>query len=131
MDHISQEKTIISSIVVVGHCGFDSPGLRRWVKKTLPDVEVAVVNRQAQLAPFLNGQSLLLINRVLDGRFDRRSGLDMIQDLGTQNDPPRMMLISNYPEAQAEAQAVGARPGVGKKQLKTAEAKERLIQAAA
>lgn len=121
----------VTHVVLVGHCGLDSPVLGSWAKQLLPDTEIARVNRQAELGDYLNGRSLLLINRVLDGRFDHPTSLKMIETFAAQDDPPRMMLVSNYPDAQAEAVAAGAQPGVGKSELNTAEAGQRLLDAAA
>lgn len=119
-----------STIALVGHCGFDSASLRRWVGTTLPDADLVAVNRQAELDQHAHGQALLLINRVLDGRFDAGSSLDMIRGLAGGDDPPRTMLISNYEDAQADARAAGAYPGVGKSDLGTPAAAKRLRHAA-
>jgi hypothetical protein len=60
---------------------------------------------------------LVLVNRVFDANGD--SGLKLIKQLkGDSNlKVTPVMLISNYPDAQADAQAAGALPGFGKEQI--------------
>lgn len=113
-------------VALVGHCGFDSSSLTRMAKSALPDAQIVAVNTQSQLDAVAHGPSLLLINRVLDGRFDADSSLEMIQQLAAQDDPPAMMLVSNYADAQADAVAAGALPGFGKSDVGRAETAERL-----
>ena len=60
---------------------------------------------------------LVLVNRVLD--IDGTSGLDVIQAIKAE---PKLagiplMLVSNYHDAQTEAQTLGALPGFGKTDL--------------
>lgn len=95
-------------------------------QSALPDAQVVAVNNQKQLDAVVHGKSLLLINRVLDGRFDAGSSLAMIQKIAAQDDAPAIMLISNFPESQAEAVEAGALPGFGKKDVGGAEATQRL-----
>jgi len=130
MNEATPPSLAVSHVVLVGHCGFDSPGLSRWAEQVLPGVEVVRVNKQAGLSSHLHGRSLLLINRVPDGRFDHGTSLDMIEAYSSQDDPPRMMLVSNYEDAQAEAVAAGAHPGVGKNDLNSPDANQRLLDAA-
>lgn len=61
---------------------------------------------------------LVLVNRVFDG--DGTSGLALIGAIKADPelaDVP-VMLVSNYPEAQAEAKQLGALPGFGKGDLR-------------
>ncbi len=113
-------------VALVGHCGFDGSSLTRMTKAALPDAQIVAVNTQSQLDAVAHRRSLLLINRVLDGRFDADSSLSMIQQLARQDDPPAMMLISNYPDAQADAVAAGALPGFGKNDVGSQEIAQRL-----
>ncbi|MEM1028335.1 MAG: hypothetical protein AAGJ38_09655 [Planctomycetota bacterium] len=113
-------------VALVGHCGFDGSSLTRLAKSALPDAEIVAVNHQKDLDTVAHGQALLLINRVLDGRFDAESSVSMIEQLAERDDAPAMMLISNYPDAQAQAEAAGALPGFGKSDLGRAEITERL-----
>ena len=104
-------------IVLVGHCGPDMHLLKAAVGRVAPDISVASVNDDTSLQEYTTADSVLLINRELDGSFFTTSGLALIEDLAQLATPPIMMLISNYQEAQSEAQNVGAREGFGKSQL--------------
>ena len=60
---------------------------------------------------------LVLVNRIFDA--DGDCGLELIRRLQA-NDSTRavpVMLVSNYPESQAEAVDLGAQPGFGKSAL--------------
>jgi CheY-like chemotaxis protein len=63
------------------------------------------------------GADLVLLNRVLDYGFEQTDGASLIAELRAQYPDLKMMLVSNYPEAQAEAVAAGALPGFGKREL--------------
>ena len=80
-------------------------------------VSVSTANSTEQLQQVVTSDSLLLVNRQLDGSFDSTSGIELIGDLASRSDPPKMMLISNYPDAQEQAVSVGAQQGFGKSQL--------------
>ena len=107
----------LTHVVLVGHCGFDSGSLKRLAREALPDAEVVAVNQQAPLDKLAHGRSLLLINRQLDGRFAAGDSLAMIRRYAAGDNSPRMMLISNFADAQADAVAAGALPGFGKNDL--------------
>lgn len=104
----------IKRVVLVGHCGADSGTLRYVVTQASKDVEVTAVNDAASLARVADGETLLLVNRVLDGSFSTGSGVELIRSLASQGDRPVMMLISNYDDAQQQAVAAGACQGFGK-----------------
>lgn len=120
----------ITRIALVGHCGFDSGSLSRFAKDIAPDAEVVRVNDQASLDKVADANTLLLINRVLDGRFSAGgSGIDMIESIAKQDDASPVMLISNYEESQQQAEAAGALPGFGKSQVGDPATKQRVIEA--
>jgi len=110
---VSNPKTV----VLVGHCGPDMFMLKTAVGRALPEATIVSVNDAEALGEYRTPDSLLLVNRDLDGGFDSRSGLELIQHVIRQNNPPVVMLISNYDDAQQEAIAAGATPGFGKTQL--------------
>ncbi len=117
----------VPRVLLVGHCGFDSGGLSRAMKRVAKDADVSRVNSDADLDQALaSGDAVLLVNRALDGRFDARTGVELIAELAGRAPRPRMMLISNYPDAQAAAEQAGALPGVGKSDLKSEQAQARL-----
>lgn len=105
------------TVILVGHCGPDMHMLKAAVARVAPDVRIVVVNNQTALDKHVSADSLLLINRLLDGGFSARSGIGLIEQLAGSHDPPAMMLISNFEDAQEQATAAGARRGFGKAQL--------------
>ncbi len=115
----------IRRIALVGHCGFDAAALRRFVQAHAPDVAVSDIDDAADLDD-LGPDTLLLVNRLLDGRFDADSGIDLIRAVAARAGAPRCLLISNYADAQASAVAAGARPGFGKSELRDPAAAQRL-----
>lgn len=124
-----QQKPPVTTVVLVGHCGFDQSSISRAVFSALPLSTVKSANDAAALDAYAGPDTLLLINRVLDGRFTAGSGIDLIADLADQENPPRMMLISNYADAQAKAVEAGALPGFGKSELGTSETSRKLQSA--
>lgn len=120
----------ITHIALVGHCGFDSGSLKRLAKDAAPAAEVSRVNDQAALEKIAKPSTLLLVNRVLDGRFDAGgSGIDLIQSLSQDDDGPAMMLISNYADAQEQAVEAGALPGFGKSDVGNTATRELIVNA--
>lgn len=116
----------IHAIALVGHCGPDSFALRSFVSSTLRGSRVEFVNNQRELESRRGEFHAALVNRVLDGSFTTESGIELIRILGALDDGPALMLITNFPEAAAEAEAAGAVPGFGKAELNTDRARERL-----
>jgi hypothetical protein len=104
-------------IVLVGHCGPDMFMLKTAVSRAVPSAAIEIANEQASLEQYRNDHAVLLVNRVLDGSFSTDSGIDLIGELTKDDGAPVCMLVSNFPEAQEEAVANGARPGFGKSQL--------------
>ena len=104
-------------IVLVGHCGPDAQMLKSAISRAVPRVSVSHANDERRLEEQLTPDSLLLINRVLDGDFCCDSGVGLIELLIRRPDAPAMMLVSNYADAQDHAVAAGAVRGFGKTQL--------------
>ncbi len=122
--------TQVKNVVLVGHCGPDSRSLMRAVEAALPAANIESANDSAAVGRFANPESLLLVNRQLDGDFGADDGVELIRSLATAADPPRMLLISNYEDAQEQAESAGARPGFGKSDLRDEKATQRLQAAA-
>lgn len=102
-------------IVLVGHCGPDSYMLRSAVKYAVEGSELSFANDDLALTKALeDGVDLLLINRVMDGRFTSEIGTDLIKRLRQERPATRTMLISNYSDAQDAAVEAGAARGFGK-----------------
>lgn len=69
---------------------------------------------------------LVLLNRILDA--DGSSGVELIAEFAGEPNMPPLMLVSNFPEAQAQAVASGALMGFGKAALHTPETAQLLRQ---
>ena len=117
------------TVALVGHCGPDMFALRSAIRSALPGAEVVSIEDEGALASGSAQASLLLINRVLDGQFDDESGLALIERYANLPGAPRVMLVSNFPDAQAAAQQAGAAPGFGKRELYSDQMKQRLRDA--
>lgn len=110
-------------VLLVGHCGPDSYALRGAVGSLAPGAAITMVNTAGELTSAIAaGADLLLVNRVLDGRFDARDGVELIRSLAARRGAdapasPTMMLISNFADAQGRAVEAGAAPGFGKRDI--------------
>ena len=104
----------IERVVLVGHCGADSWMLGDVLAQALPDAAVEQAHTDAEVDALSDQTTLMLVNRVLDGRFAAASGVDLIRQRAGDEAVGRWMLISNYADAQEEAVAAGALPGFGK-----------------
>src|SRR5690242_20115825 len=105
-------------IALIGHCGPDSSFLRLAVQKTGRDIQVVAADDGNELDKLIeSGVDLLLFNRVLNFGFEEDEGVAVIRRLRAQHPELKMMLVSNYPEAQAEAVAAGALRGFGKRDI--------------
>jgi CheY-like chemotaxis protein len=114
-------------VLDVGNCVPDHAAIRRLIEQNF-DAQVDQVDDLNGALAALDRQpaDLVLVNRKLD--LDYSDGLVIVRRL--KSDPKwsaiPVMLISNYPEYQAEAVAAGAVPGFGKQELRTNDTLERL-----
>ena len=105
-------------VALVGHCGPDSSYLRMAVSRAARGIDVVAADDDRELQRQLkDGVDLLLLNRVLDYGFEQTEGAALVRKLRAEYPDLKMMLVSNYPEAQAEAVAAGALPGFGKREI--------------
>jgi two-component system chemotaxis response regulator CheY len=114
-------------VLNVGQCGYDHGTIARFLIKGFgADVIGADTPREAIEAIREERFDLVLVNRVSDA--DGSSGLDLIRSL--KADPALaeipVMLVSNYNDAQEQAEALGALPGFGKADLNKEKAAQRL-----
>jgi len=117
-------------VVLVGHCGPDSSYLRIAVSRAAKDVQVLAADDGRELQRVLDsGVDLLLFNRTLDFGFEDVEGVAVIRKLRPHYPGVKMMLVSNYAEAQAAAVAEGALPGFGKRELNTPRVSELIREA--
>jgi two-component system chemotaxis response regulator CheY len=103
----------------VGQCAFDHRAITRHLERTF-GAEVFGADSFDEAIEAIRSEpfALVLVNRISD--LDGAPGLDLIRRLKAD---PRLalvpvMLVSNYPDAQREAEALGALPGFGKSDLR-------------
>lgn len=107
-------------ILLVGHCGPDGSYIRSAVKAALGGVQFMAAEDNAQMEKAVaGGIDLILFNRELGYGFEPAMGVEMIAALRGRYPQVPMMLVSNYPDAQAAALAAGAVSGFGKRQIGT------------
>ena len=117
--------------MLVGHCGPDAIMLKTVVQRALPDANVELINDHDALDASLAGDVVLLVNRELDGDFRTGTGgIDLIRHLTESAITAPMLLVSNFEDAQAQAEAAGAMPGFGKSDLYHDDTTQRLKDAA-
>lgn len=105
-------------VVLIGHCGPDSSFLKSAIRTADREAEVLAAEDEATLRGVLKqGVDLLLFNRELGYGFAEELGVDVIRRLKKEFPGTKMMLVSNYEDAQAAAVSAGALPGFGKREL--------------
>jgi len=119
-------------VALVGHCGPDSSYLRMAVSSADRSVQVLMADDATELNAVLEtGVDLLLFNREMPYGFDDHEGVGLIRKLRAAYPTIKMMLVSNYPDAQAAAEAAGAVPGFGKREIGTKRVAEVIREALA
>lgn len=109
------------TVLLVGHCGPDSSYLRNTIRGAAAQAQVRLADDPLTLQTELeSGVDLVLFNRKLGYEFDGQMGVDWIRHLKKQLPHVKTMLVSNYPDAQAEAHKAGALPGFGKREIGSA-----------
>ena len=94
-------------VMLVGHCGPDAIMLKTVVQRALPEASVELINDHDALDASLTGDVVLLVNRELDGDFRTGTGgIDLIRHLTESGATAPMLLVSNFEDAQAQAEAV-------------------------
>ena len=114
-------------VLDVGQCALDHAAISRLLTEHF-DVEVHRADRADEVVRLMRGQrfDLVLINRRLDA--DDSDGTVVLREIKSSPasaDTP-VMLVSNYPEAQAAAVELGAEPGFGKAELHRPEVVDQL-----
>jgi len=118
-------------VLLVGHCFPDAMMLKSAVKRVIKGVNFEKAHSVGDLEKHLPGSSVALVNRVLDGSFESTDGIGLIRQFASHEAGTALLLVSNFPESQAEAEAAGAAPGFGKTDLYAAETAERILAAIA
>lgn len=116
---LSSESAMNTENVVldVGQCDPDHASIRRVVEDCGCSVKRIHTGEEAKQALQQGGVALVLVNRILDR--DGSDGMALIRELLAIGGAP-VMLVSNYPEYQQQAVAMGAQPGFGKASLREA-----------
>ena len=105
-------------VALIGHCGPDSSYLKMAVAAAERGTQVIACDEEAHLDQLIReGVDLLLFNRILDYGFAEEEGVAVIRRLRARHPHLKMMLVSNYADAQSAAVRAGALPGFGKKEL--------------
>lgn len=113
-------------ILLVGHCGADVFSLKMVLSTAAPGVPVDSAADVRALDKRDLSECLLLINRRLPASYPTPEGVELIRQFKQRPDAPAMMLISDYPDAQAQAVQAGACPGFGKGELRGEKPAERI-----
>lgn len=114
-------------VLSVGQCGYDHGAIARQLLRDFKAEVVGAATFDEAIAALRRNQfDLVLVNRVTDR--DGTRGVDLIRTLKADPEMGRVpaMLVSNYPDAQTEAESLGALPGFGKSDLGSPGARERL-----
>jgi CheY-like chemotaxis protein len=114
-------------VLDVGNCSPDFSAIKRYLTSHF-DCEVLQADKADDALETLRKQrvDLVTVNRKLD--CDYSDGIEVIRQIKADpklNDIP-VMLITNYPEHQEEAMAIGAFRGFGKLEYGKPETLERL-----
>ena len=114
-------------VLSVGNCVADHWAMSTTIQRDF-SVEVVSARTADEALALLQRESfaLVMVNRLLDA--DGTTGLELIQRIKADEQLRQVpvMLISNYPEAQAEAEQAGAVPGFGKAALGESQTVDRL-----
>lgn len=103
-------------VLDVGQCDFDHAAISRLIRSCDALALRASTAEQARQLIAAHNPSLVLVNRIFDA--DGDSGLAFLDTLRSQFPTLKFLLVSNYEEAQAQAQEKGALPGFGKNSVR-------------
>lgn len=109
-------------VLDVGQCDIDNWQISQMLTRNFDVVvERVLTHGDAVSALQRDDYDLVLVNRILDG--DGTEGIELLKRIksepGTADVP--VMMVSNYADAQTDAEAAGAVPGFGKNGLNTPE----------
>ncbi len=114
-------------VIDVGNCGFDHGSLSGLLQQHFQMLCVSVADGTELERELKQGDvTLVIVNRVFDR--DGGDGMALIEQLKQQLATAALpvMLLSNYPDAQEKAVALGALPGFGKSSLRSKATRELL-----
>src|SRR4051794_2884939 len=112
-------------VILVGHCDFDGPRLQKEISAKMPNVNVTRLNDEDEFDRIIkSSDAVLLINREPVGM--DRDGIELVRCACESNGNSHVMLISDYEDAQEEAEELGALPGFGKADIGSPKLVERI-----
>jgi DNA-binding response OmpR family regulator len=114
-------------VLSIGQCNMDHGTLTRHLSRRFgAQVDRAHGLDDAREALGRSRYALVLVNRQLDA--DGSEGVDVIRAIKADDAASSIpvMLVSNFADAQEDAQAAGAEPGFGKAQLDAPETDAKL-----
>jgi CheY-like chemotaxis protein len=114
-------------VLNVGQCGPDHATIRSYLTRNFDCEVVQVDDGPGAVAELTaNTYDLVLVNRKLD--IDYSDGIEVVRALKANSATAAVpiMLVTNYPEHQDAAIAVGAIRGFGKLEFDKSETRERL-----
>ncbi len=115
------------TVTLVGHCGPDSSFLRMAVSSAAPGATVKMADTNGELSDVLSsGSDLLLFNRVLESGFSDSDGVALLRQTKADHPDQKVLMVSNFPQTQQEAEAAGALEGFGKNDISNGKASERI-----
>lgn len=102
------------------------------IKQADPAAQVLLADDDRELSGALADRvDLILFNRELGYGFDQSDGVEMVRRVKSLKPDLRVMMVSNYPDAQQRAEQAGAMPGFGKREIGSARVTELLRSALA
>ena len=116
-------------VLDVGNCGPDFATITRFLTSQFDcDVDQAHGADDTLAAMRQSDYALVLVNRKLDR--DYTDGIEIIRQVKSDDQLREvpMMLVTNYPEHQSEAETAGALRGFGKLELNDPETLKKLTQ---
>lgn len=117
----------MKKVLSVGNCSYDDSRIGRMLQSVGAASERARDAEDAKAKLKAGGYNLVLINRVFDA--NGASGLEFVAELKKDHPDVKTMLVSDYPEAQANAVVAGALQGFGKSQLSDPDTQAKVKQA--
>lgn len=114
-------------VLDIGNCGPDFASIERFLTANF-QCEVSQADGAHDALPLLRSEEfhLVLVNRKLD--MDYSDGIEVIRQIKADVELREVpvMLVTNYPEHQDAAEAIGAHRGFGKLEFELPETIERL-----
>jgi DNA-binding response OmpR family regulator len=105
-------------ILDVGQCGIDGPRMTRMLESKV-GVEVVTADSVDEAMGLLSAGAfdLVMVNREF--ALEDSGGVDLIRRMKEAGNRTPVMLVSDKPDAQKQAEAAGAVHGFGKSQLES------------